>query len=286
VSAQADGMRKFAVQRVPDMWQPGDDPVVVIGSGKGGSGGSTVAALLGVACAREGRRVLLIDGDEVVGTLHRIFCVDAPLGLGSLRDGQHAPLAAIVSLTDGLDLLPGGDGGTMRTESLGAAERRSLFRRLTSLYQSYDLILVDAGSRLDSVVAAAGPTALRFVAVSGAEPVALASAYALVKAIDAKWPNAPVELLVNRFDEVHGRDAFHHVKSATERFLGRGIGFAGSVPDDRELGIALHAGAPLISVANDCSAGRAAHTIAIRLLNELDDLARQPAASFSAPRRR
>ncbi len=286
MSGQVDGMRRFAIQREPEMWQPGDDPVVVIGSGKGGSGGSTISALLACACAHEGRRVLLIDGDEVVGTLHRLFHAHAPVGLGSLRDGHQAPTDAIVPLTDGLDLLPGGDGAMNRTDPLGAAERRSLFRRLAPLYANYDLVLIDAGSRLDSVVAAAGPTALRFVAVSGAEPVALASAYALVKAIDTKWPNAPVELLVNRFDETHGRDAFHHVKTATERFLGRGIGFAGSIPDDRELGSALVAGTPLTTVAGDCSAGRAAHTIAVRLLTDLDDLARQSAASFSAARRR
>jgi flagellar biosynthesis protein FlhG len=286
VNSQTDGMRRYAIQREPEMWQPGDDPVVVIGSGKGGSGGSTISALLAFSCAHEGRRVLLIDGDELVGTLHRLFHAHAPLGIGSLRDGQHAPADAIVPLSCGVDLLPGGDGAMNRTDPLGPAERRSLFRRLAPLYANYDLILIDAGSRLDSVVAAAGPTALRFVAVSGAEPVALASAYALLKAIDTKWPNAPVELLVNRYSEQQGRDAFHHVKSAAERFLGRGIGFAGSIPEDRELGIALHAGTPLTTVAGDCTAGRAAHTIAVRLLTDLDDLARQSAASLSAPRRR
>jgi len=286
VSNQADGVRRYATQREPLMWQPGDDPVVVIGSGKGGSGGSTISALLAFACAHEGRRVLLVDGDELVGTLHHLFRADAPIGLGSLRDGQHAPADAIVPLSCGVDLLPGGDGARSRSDALGAAERRSLFRRLTALYPNYDLILIDAGSRLDSVVAAAGPTALRFVAVSGAEPVALASAYALLKAIDTKWPNAPVDLLVNRFTELQGRDAFHHVKSAAERFLGRGIGFAGSIPEDRELGAALHAGTSLITVASECTAGRAAHTIAVRLLTDLDDLTRQSAASLSAPRRR
>ncbi len=273
MNRQTDAVRRFAAQRPAEPWRPGDDAVVVIGSGKGGCGGSVISALLALACAREGRRTLLIDADELVGTQHRLFGVESAIGIGALRDGRRAPTEALIDVAEHLTILVGGPGTNGTPEPLAAPDRRALFRRLSEVYGFFDIILVDAGSRLDSVLAAAGGNARRFITVANTDPVALACAYALVKAIDAKWPGAPVELLVNRHDDARGRDAFQHVRSAAERFLGRTLRFAGTIPDDPALTTALHHGAPLTSDDAHTAAGRAAHLVALQLLSEFDDYA-------------
>ena len=51
--------------------------IVVVTSGKGGTGKSTVCAGLAYALARQGRRILLIDGDAGLRSL------DLMLGVGS-----------------------------------------------------------------------------------------------------------------------------------------------------------------------------------------------------------
>jgi flagellar biosynthesis protein FlhG len=285
---QTEGLRRFVADRASEPWRASDDCVVVVGSGKGGSGGSTVATLVALACAGEGRRTLLIDADEQVGTLHRLLGVEARHGVDSLRSGTLAPADAVIELSPLLSLLPGGAGAGAESHfpspTLALNDRRSLFRRVAQLYGDYDIVIIDAGSRLDTVVAASTPAASRFVVVTGVEPVALASAYALVKAIDTKWSGAPIEVLVNGHHDGRARTAFREILLATARFLGRDIAFAGVVPDDDELRAAVFAGTPLAPVATRTRAGHAARLLATRLLAELND-PRPASAPLSSTRR-
>ena len=275
MSSQVNGLRRFLGERTPAPWRPGADPLVVIGSGKGGSGGSTLTALLGLACAAGGHRTLLVDTDEQVGTLHRLFGVASTHGIGAISRNEVSIADALVAIDRSLTLLPGGHGEHASPPELSAHERRALLRRCSAIYHEYEIVLIDAGSRLESVLAAATPGTRRFVAVTGAAPVALASAFALVKAIETRWPGAPVELVVNRHSEARGREAYHHVNTACERFLARGLSLAGILPDDGELAAASLAGQPL----NDAVAGHhtsrhtsdAIHAIAERLLSGLEE---------------
>jgi flagellar biosynthesis protein FlhG len=273
--SQVSGLRRFLGERTPAPWRAGADPVVVIGSGKGGSGGSTLTALLGLACAACGRRTLLVDTDEHVGTLHRFLGTAAAHGIGAIIRNEVTVTGALVGIDPWLTLLPGGHGEHAPPPELSAHERRALLRRCSAIYHEYDLVLIDAGSRLDGVLAAATAGTRRFVAVAGAAPVSLASAFALVKAIETRWPGAAVDLLVNRHSEAQGREAYLHVNTACERFLARGISLAGILPDDGELAAASLAGQPV----NDFATGKhtnhhtddAVHAIAERLLSGLEE---------------
>jgi flagellar biosynthesis protein FlhG len=266
------------------------DPVVVVGSGKGGTGGSTVTALLGIACATAGRRTLLVDGDEQVGILHRLFGVAAPHGLEGLRAGATTPANCVVALDQGLAVLPGGSGaddsGRRSVAVLSAAERRALFRRVAHLYREYDVVIVDAGSRLDTVMAAVASGARRVVVVGGDGAVALAAGYALIKAIELKWPGTPVDVIANRQDEVAGQRAFDQLQHAASRFLGRDLDCLGAIPDDAALDTAIRTGQSLHAVADVGVAGQAVRELAHRLLIRLGDGTRQSAAPGWINRRR
>lgn len=290
MSTQTDGLRRFVATTARERWRASDDPVLIVGSGKGGSGASTIAALLAIACSAEGHRTLLIDGDELVGTMHRLFGVGAPLGMEGLRTGSHAPADGVLVLGDGLSLLPGGPGavaeGRHPAHAFSAGERRALFRRVSQLYRDYDVVVVDAGSRLDTVMTAAATGARRFVAVTGVGTVAVAATYALIKAIELKWPGLPAEVLVNRHDDERARAIFEQLQGAASRFLGRDIEYSGTIPEDDDLRMAILAGQPLGDIAGQTVAGHATHLLAQRLLVQLDVGVRRPAALQSRHRRR
>ncbi len=285
-----EGLRHFVAAAGREHWRTNDDRVVVVGSGKGGSGASTVAALLGIACAAEGHRTLLVDGDELVGTLHRLLAIDAPHGLGGLRAGTPAPASCVHDFGDGLSVLPGGPGtdaaGRRHTHVLSAGERRSLFRRVSQLYRDFDVVIVDAGSRLDVVITAGAAGVRRFIVVGGDGTVAIAASYALVKAIELKSPGTPVDLIVNRQDDRRGRLVFDQVQEASSRFLGRALDFAGTIPEDSDLHAAALSGQSLRLIADRTIAGQAVGALARRLLVQLEDGADQSAAPDGPHRRR
>ena len=282
MNSQVGGLRRFLGGRSRAPWTPGADPVVVIGSGKGGSGGSTLTALLGLACAAGGHRTLMVDADEQVGTLHRLFGVEAAHGIGAIGRNDVAVREALVGINPWLTLLPGGHDGHAAPPELSASDRRALLRRCAAAYAGFDIVLIDAGSRLDAVLAAASAGTRRFVAVTGAAPVALASTFALAKAIDAHWPGAPIDLLVNRHSEARGREAYAHTKTACERFLARSISLLGILPDDGDVASASLAGQPLSEVAGDRHTNDAVHAIAERLLSGLEDWSPRVARSPDA----
>ena len=273
--------------------------VVVVGSGRGGAGTSVLAALLALAAAGAGRRVLLVDADEHVGP-HRFLLGVAPAhALGDLRHGL--PLDALaVPVSATLSLVPGGPGmaGAAAGDSADAppippAERRALLRRVTSLHAGHDVVVVDGGSRLDTVSAcveaalptaaaadAAGNPGVRLLVVSGADPIALAASYALVKAVTQRAPAVTPLVLANRLDDDAAAHALAQLDQATRHFLDRPLTLAGAVPDDGCLDVALRAGMLLHDAAAGSPAALAIQPIAERLFDRFDPTAGRGRAPF------
>src|SRR5688500_7118936 len=153
--AQLDTLRAYVASRpAPRDGVRADaaTTVLVVGSGKGGAGTSVVAAMLALSAAAMGRRVLLADLDEHVGPQRFLLGVAPTHGLGALRRGV-APEALLVPVSTTLSLLPGGpaDGAEAGDAPLAPAERRALLRRAASCFAQHELVVVDAGSRLDGV---------------------------------------------------------------------------------------------------------------------------------------
>jgi MinD-like ATPase involved in chromosome partitioning or flagellar assembly len=271
MSSQVAGLKRFASKRSAERWADSGDRSIVVGGVKGGTGASTVAALLALACAADGRRTLLVDTDDIVGSQHRMLGVSGQNGFASLQDPSITADKTLLPVADACWLIPGGLGGDTNHVPVGTSERRLVFRRIAQLYSDFDVVVIDAGSRLDGIIAAAGRGAWRFVAVSGTEPVALASSYALVKAIETRWPGAPVEVLINRHDESRARAAYEQIRTATQHFLSRSIGFSGAIPDDTDIAAAITKHEPLTQLSVSAAARRAVMPIAIRLLAELDE---------------
>lgn len=241
MSAQLDSLRHFVAQRAPAARPAADQHVVVLGSGKGGVGTSTLAALLAVVASSAGSRVLLVDGTAEIGTQHLLLGTLPGPGWGALR-GTATPEQMLIHLSDTLTLFPGTGIEEVAEGSVSAAERQALFRRVASLYPRYDLVVVDGGSRLDSVLAACGAGAGSLLAVTTPDRVAVAATYGLVKVLGGRHPALPVQVLLNRNDDEAAQSAAELIRAGARKFLDRGIGHAGTVPEDQCLRAGIDAG--------------------------------------------
>jgi septum site-determining protein MinD len=113
---------------------------------KGGSGKSTLVANVGVALARLGRKVVIVDCDLTMANLSLLLGVeDHKTTLHDVLAGE-APLSrAICRGPEGVRVVPGG----IPLEGIQRAKLERLKRVIEQLSRQFDLVLVDVPSGLD-----------------------------------------------------------------------------------------------------------------------------------------
>lgn len=255
---------------------PSEREVVLLASGKSAQGTSTVAALLAILSASEGTRVLLVDAGTGAATLPFLLGLQPEQLPAAGHDGSALLEERVVSIGDSLSLLSVGSVAA-GPEQKTAGERRALLRWLPPLYARFDLVVIDGGSRLDSIVALTDSAPAKVIAVTTCDRVAVPATYALVKALESRLPALPVEVLVNGAGADAAAGVFRELDAATQLFLQRRIGFAGAVPEDSGLRAATSAGVPVQQAAIDSPVVSAIHQLGARIGREIVD--RSPAGA-------
>jgi flagellar biosynthesis protein FlhG len=237
--AAAGLQQRLAASRQPAAPTPERPAILVVGSGKGGVGKSVLSVLLGAALAEQGRRVLLFDADHNLGNLHVLLGVRPAARLEALLHGDVSPAELVRPVSEHLWLLPG-DSGAESLHGLEPLDRARLHHRLSSVYDDFDTVIVDAAAGIDGVIRTATMRASRLVTVTAPEPAALTDAYALMKIVHLQAPRLPIDVLVNRCVEpVEGRAAYDKLAAACERFLRRGVRYLGAIPEDQAIRAAV-----------------------------------------------
>ncbi|MEK7317400.1 MAG: AAA family ATPase [Candidatus Eisenbacteria bacterium] len=229
----------------------------VVASGKGGVGKSTLSILLAREMAVRGRRVLLFDGSQNQGNLHILLGVAPARDLVGLLAGDSEPESLLRHVSEGLWLLPSASGSE-RLQGFSPLDRARLHLRLSELFDSYDDIVVDAGPGYEAAVRAATMRASRLIAVAVPEPASLADAYAVVKLVHLQAPTLAIDLLVNQVvDEEEGLAVLERLQFASERFLGRSLGYLGSVRERSDVRASARTPGALLGLRDDDVAGAA-----------------------------
>ncbi len=234
-----------------------ETPTVVVGSGKGGVGKSVISLLLASVLASQGRRVLLLDGAQNMGNLHVLLGVRPGVRMDALLGGEVMAPELVQSIAPNLWLLPG-ESGNEALYAMDPMDRARVQHRLSELYTSFDAVIVDAAAGIESVVRVATMRATRLLVVTAPEPTALTDAYALMKIVNLQIPGLPMDIVVNRcLDAEEGRHAFVRLATASERFLRRGVRFAGALPEDQALRLAVRDPRSLLETIPGTSVARA-----------------------------
>lgn len=221
----------------PKRVRPGPPHVIGVVSGRGGSGASLVAAALALRSTLAGLRTLLVDADPWLD-MQRVW-LGLPKGptLESLRRGRE-PESLVTPVSPNLELISFGEGENAERDN------RALARRVSSVFSARDIVVVDAGSRLESLTRCVDLRVGSILIVSGADALALASTHALFKAMRALMDLRP-SVLFNRVDGDEAVSASAVLCDGGRRFLGAAPAIAGHLPDDPGLRVRLSDGASI-----------------------------------------
>lgn len=207
--------------------------IIAVASGKGGVGKTFFSISLAHALARQGKNVLLFDGDLGLAN------VDVQLGLMPKRDLNDVirgrlSLDKVVQRFEegGFDIIAGRSGQA----SLSAlpTQRLVVLRdQLLDLSHEYDAVVVDLGAGVDRTVRMMSASATRSLLVCTDEPTSLTDAYAFIKLGSAAGMSKSISIVVNQAANlIEGEKTYKTLLKACENFLRLSPPLAGVIRHD------------------------------------------------------
>ena len=172
--------------------------VIVVASGKGGTGKSTVCICLSVSLVRQGKRVLLIDCDCGMRGLDIMLDMEQDI----LFDASDA-VCGNCAFNEAVYKSKNNDQLFLMAAPFDAENElsSSVFRQLVdAVKDGFDYVIIDSPAGIGSGFVTAAAPADRALLVTNAEPTSVRGAVKVRKRLEALGVN-DVRLVINRFDK-------------------------------------------------------------------------------------
>lgn len=206
--------------------------VVVISSGKGGVGKSTLALNLSLMLCTMDKKVILMDADLGMANIDIMLGMFPEYNLYHMIKGQKSLKDIIISGPNNLKLIPGGSGIT-ELANLSEDELKRILVEMGSLDGEFDYMIVDTGAGISTNVISFILAADDVIIVTTPEPTSLTDAYGVIKSMSKRDYEGNVYLVINKVNkESEGIILGERLKLVGEKFLDMDIEVLGHIMQD------------------------------------------------------
>jgi flagellar biosynthesis protein FlhG len=219
---------------------------IVVASGKGGVGTTTVAVNLAVSLALNGRRTVLVDADLGRADATSLCRASDVYTVADVLAGRRGVHETLTSGPAGVQVLPGAWATGSFAECSPAAQQR-LLDELMRLGPHADYVVIDAGCALDQIAGRFWQAADRVLVVTSPESVAVTNAYAAIKLLAPRGRETPVQTVVNLASSAAvAGETGRRLARACRRFLGLVVDDGCYLPLDLAIAAAGKAQTPFV----------------------------------------
>ncbi len=241
--------------------------VIAIASGKGGVGKTTVSINLSTALQMAGQRVLLFDADFGLANVDVLLGLQPRLHLGHVLEGKARLADTLLTTSTGLRIVPSASGSRWLAE-MDDTMRTGLIHGFSELASDVDCLIIDTAAGIGGNVLSLAQAAQSVLLVVCDEPAAITDAYALIKVLSTDHRVRNFEVVSNMTRSVsEGRLLFEKLQRVTDRFLDVQLDYAGNVPHDEQMRLAIQQQRPLVEWRPGAPAARAITELAQRVLS-------------------
>lgn len=209
--------------------------VLTFVAGCEGVGRSVTVANLGVALARLGKEVLIIDEHASSDDIASAFGLIAQHDLLDVVCGQQALSTVLLQPMHGLRVLPAAQAAR-KLGRLSGPQQRTLLTAMAALDRPIDVILVDASLAHPAGISPFSIISQETVVVLSASSSAITEAYAFIKKVSHAFARRHFRILVNKVRQPEEAAAIHAniARVAAQRGVAQ-LEFAGAIPLDPAL---------------------------------------------------
>jgi len=231
---QAEKLREIMRRR-----GPGGEPaqkssrIISVASGKGGVGKTNLSINLALACAKLGKKVVVLDADLGLANVNVVLGVIPRYNLYHLIRRQKTMKEILMDTSYGIQIVAGASGFA-KIANLSEEERKGFIEELYELAAA-DVIIIDTSAGVSNNVLPFIAASDDVVIVTTPEPTAITDAYGIVKIIatEIDYLELGLKLVVNRVKTVtEGRRVAERVINIAGQFLNLKIDYLGFVYAD------------------------------------------------------
>lgn len=260
---QAANLRKLVLEKCVSA---GKTRTIVITSGKGGVGKTSLSANLALALRKTGASVTLLDADLGLANINIVFGIMPKYNLYHVIKGKKSLRDIVIELPEGLKIIAGASG-FHQLANLDVKQRREFIRSFSDL-EADDYMIIDTGAGVSENVLSFVMASDEVFVVTTPEPTAITDAYGMIKAIAAQSCEKSIKLIVNRAQSVsEARKVSDRVINIASQFLNIKVESLGFVFDDAVVSKSVRNQKPFIISYPKSKAAGCISVIADRITN-------------------
>jgi flagellar biosynthesis protein FlhG len=236
----------------------GQNPLVLsIASGKGGVGKTNIVANLGLALARSGKRVLVLDADLGLANIDIVLGLTPRYTLEHFLSGRKKLQDILIPGPEGMLILPA-SSGVPELVDLNETQKICLLNEMDQLSQRIDWLLIDTGAGISTNVLYFNLAAQESIIVATPEPTSITDAYALIKILATRHQKKNFLILVNAAaGDGEAREVFRKISLVADRFLSSvSLDYLGFIPFDKHIPAAVRKQQALLEIFPQSPAGK------------------------------
>jgi len=243
--------------------------VVAVASGKGGVGKTNLVINLGIALAKKGKKVLILDADLGMANIDVLMDISPKYNLQHLLSGQKSLADIIVEGPNQIKIVPGGSG-ISELADITDEKRGRLISGFIEIENQSDITLIDTGAGISKNVLSFILAAKEALIITTPEPTAITDAYGLIKVINQRNIDIDIELLINMAsNEREAKEISERIVLVSKQFLNKHVEDFGFILKDNAINQAVRKQQPFIISFPYSNASKCINNIA----NRFDDMA-------------